>query len=257
MKTNTSITGEFTTPIGRSGFSARLKGAALFDLIQFECLTRSHKVVRVVSEGRTALLFFREGRIVHAVTGGFVGEAAVFEVVTWSEGVFEPWETTAPETETISVSGEHLLLRAAQAADHARATGEPALPASDGEAPASFDETPTSPHHDVVLELTSGRGGAAVRLSPSGEVSARHGADSETFTEAVAYANRIANMMGSLLGLDRCAEIDLTLKQGQAFLLRLSDGSVLAVRPGEKTSVEELRNKLGLAPPRRRAREPE
>jgi hypothetical protein len=38
------------------GFSAQLRGASLFDLIQFEASSRGRRVVRVTSEGRSALL---------------------------------------------------------------------------------------------------------------------------------------------------------------------------------------------------------
>src|SRR4051794_27480762 len=42
------------------GFSARLQDASLWDLVQFECLRRSSRVVRVASRGQVGFVFFRD-----------------------------------------------------------------------------------------------------------------------------------------------------------------------------------------------------
>ena len=69
-------------PAGRaeSGFSAMLQHAGLWDLVQLRCESRVRCVVCVTSGRQVGFLYFAEGQIVHAVTGGIQGERAVLDI---------------------------------------------------------------------------------------------------------------------------------------------------------------------------------
>jgi hypothetical protein len=69
-----------------TGFSVRLEGASLFDLVQFECLGPERKIIKVTGNGRSGMLFFRDGNLVHAVAGELVGEPALRAMLTWEQG---------------------------------------------------------------------------------------------------------------------------------------------------------------------------
>jgi hypothetical protein len=111
------------------GFSAQLRGASLWDLIQMECLARSHRVVQVVGEGGVGYLYFDRGQVVHATTAQRTGEAAALEILDWTNGSFQSCERSWPAQATIRTSHEGLILQAAQLRDERRASNLVAFPA--------------------------------------------------------------------------------------------------------------------------------
>ena len=110
------------------GFSAQLRGASLWDLIQMECLARSHRVVQVVGEGGVGYLYFDRGQVVHATTAQRTGEAAALEILDWTNGSFQSCERGWPAQATIRTSHEGLILQAAQLRDERSASNLVAFP---------------------------------------------------------------------------------------------------------------------------------
>src|SRR3954447_25593162 len=100
------------------GFHAKLEGASLWDLVQMECLARSHLAVEVTGEGGMGHLYFDAGRVVHATTSRNRGVAAALEILGWTHGTFQPstrgWPAGPP---TIDATHESLLLQAAKMRD--------------------------------------------------------------------------------------------------------------------------------------------
>src|SRR5262245_14373505 len=80
-----------------SGFAARLQDATLWDLVQFECLRRSRRSVRITSRGMVGFVYFRDGNVVHASTARQQGVAAVREMLEWKDGIYETWGGAAPD----------------------------------------------------------------------------------------------------------------------------------------------------------------
>jgi hypothetical protein len=224
-----------------NGFSAQLRGASLFDLIQFECASRGRKVVRVTSEGRSALLYFSEGRIVHAAAGRVAGEAAVREVLTWGQGTFarfDHFDGAWPRLETITASAESVLLRAAQHLDEG-AGNVVALPVRQPPVPPPLPR-PRVPARPAV-ELT-------LRLSPDGDLleSQGHADDQDGFCDAVAYAAQLTDLIGGLLGLADFDQVELNFRESRCVLARQHDRTLLATRSAPQTHLDDLRHRLGL-----------
>ena len=111
------------------GFSARLKGAGLWDLVQMECLSRAHRTVQVVGEGGVGYLYFDRGHIIHASTAQRTGEAAALEILGWTNGSFQTCDRPWPEQRTIVTSHEGLILQAAQLRDEGASSNLVAFPA--------------------------------------------------------------------------------------------------------------------------------
>ena len=111
------------------GFSAQLRGASLWDLVQMECLARSHRSVQVVGDGGVGYLYFDRGQIVHATTAHRTGEAAALEILEWTNGSFQGCERAWPTQTTIRTSHEGLILQAAQLRDERSASNLVAFPA--------------------------------------------------------------------------------------------------------------------------------
>jgi hypothetical protein len=227
-------------PPSATGFSAQLKEASLFDLIQFECASRGRKVVRVTSQGRSALLYFSDGRIVHAMSGRTMGEQAVREVLTWGQGTFarfDDFDGAWPRVESITASAESVLLRAAQFLDER--TGK-VVPLPVREPAPRFTPPPLPPPGGELL----------MRLSPDGEVIERQGArehpDADGFCDAVAYAAQLTDLVAQLFGLEPFSEVELSFHTTRCVMARQPDRSLLAVRAGGSRTLEQLRRQLGL-----------
>jgi hypothetical protein len=256
------------------GFSAQLRGASLWDLIQMECLARAHRVVQVIGEGGVGYLYFDRGQIVHATTAQRTGEAAALEILDWTNGSFQTCERSWPTQATIRTSHEGLILQAAQLRDERRASNLVAFPArgaagdevdryeelelseldqgegGDMRSPGS-DEAALTPK-PVANVANGGRselgpvGDFAVmmRLGPHGAVVSNRGGNEE-LAETVAYAHRLLQLTGELLGFDEFSAVECGFVDGRCIVF--SDGDeVVTLRPRPEVNLQALREKLGL-----------
>jgi hypothetical protein len=254
------------------GFRAQLNGASLWDLVQMECLTRSRQVFRLNGEGGVGYLYFAEGRVVHAVTSRLIGEAAALEILSWTNGVFQPCDRAWPATMTIETSCEGLILRLAKRRDEA-ATNLVAFPAravaasgsgngNGGDetqyeeieieelneegvmrAPTNVDQPPTTTEigradltADFPVVLRLGAGGAIVRNKGG----------TEDLAGVIAYAHRLGQLTGELLGIDPFVAMECTFSDGRYLIFDEANGDTVALRPRHETNLQPLRDRLGL-----------
>jgi len=234
------------------GFQARIKDASLSDLVQMGCLAGSKLVVRVASGNSVGYLYFRDGSVVHAVTPGSSGEGSVIEMLGWSGGTFEPAEREWPTKETISCSGQTLLLHAAQAQDEKESKSAVALRAG----PARTHGTDPAPAPERI-ELAAASLQVAghplrsedlqlfLRMNREGIVVESRGSTSE-LADIAAYALRLAQLIGEQLGLERFAAMECAFKQGRCFIVLQGDGDVVAIEPRPSADSSSLREMLGL-----------
>jgi hypothetical protein len=265
------------------GFHAQLDGASLWDLVQMECLARSHLVVEVTGEGGTGFLYFDGGRVVHATTARNRGVAAAYEILDWTQGTFRAsnrsWPTGAA---TIDLTHESLLLNAARARDERErgtsnlvafpgravdlALDEDALDASVEDALEdvelleieqeevgevvmrnpnnNIEDTPTSP---AVLPRNDSSADFPVmlRLSAAGAV-IRNKGGTEELAEAAAYAHRLVQLTGELLGFEDFLALECTFTEGRCLVFREGEGDVVVLKPRPDLNLQALRERLGL-----------
>jgi hypothetical protein len=235
------------------GFRAQFQAANLWDLVQMECLARTRGVVRVESGGEAGHLYFDDGRIVHAQTRRATGEAAALEILGWDSGSFARCERDWPRLTTIAISYEGLLLKAAQRRDEAggAAAVRPPPPPTTNNLVAFPNRVlvtedweqevtkPTGLDDTLRLEMT-------LRLTPSGQVVDGHGADEDT-AAAVAYAARLAALVGDLLGLEAFRALECGTKSGdRLFVWTEPGGHLRGARASAQTELAPLRERLGL-----------
>jgi hypothetical protein len=271
---------DLTSPGGAApmtrGFSARLKGAGLWDLVQMECLARAHRIVQVVGEGGVGYLYFDRGHIIHASTAKWIGEAAAIEILGWTNGSFQSCERPWPEQRTILTSHEGLILQAAQLRDEGASSNLVAFPAR-GAAGAGAAVVPApgaQAHTDEAFEelelheieeegdstmrasdvdeavpvakngAQSGRtevgvGGefaAVMRLGPNGAVLSNRGG-SEDLAETVSYVQRLLQLTGELLGLGEFSAAECGFVEGRCIIFADNGGETVALRPRTDASV--------------------
>jgi hypothetical protein len=261
------------------GFRAHLQGASLWDLVQMECLGRSRGVFQVTGEGGVGYLYISNGRVVHAVTRRLEGEVAALEILTWTNGSFQPCDRIWPPNPTIDASYEKLILQVATERDEEQSSSN--LVAFPGAAPtapigAEFEiveitelddegdgdgakqtgasmRTPDTRHPNFDLDAPAPPSGrtdvtaqfpVAIRLTSAGTVVNKGGTDE--LAEAVAYVHRLAQLSGQILGLDSFTAMECTFLEGRCLIFAESSGDVVAVRPNADSNLQPLREKLGL-----------
>jgi hypothetical protein len=271
-----------TTPEPATGFHAQLQGASLWDLVQMECLARSRLVVEVTGEGGVGYLYFDGGRVVHASTQRHRGQTAALEILGWTHGTFQPSQRSWPAAPTIEMSHEALLLHAAKERDEQGASNLVAFPGRSVEAsveavlddvelleldqeeevtgvgavpPTGQEEGEMSVRNPNIDDagagaLTARAESAAdfpvmVRLSAQGAL-LRNKGGSEELAEATAYAHRLVQLTGELLGLEEFVALECAFANDRFIVFTENDGEVVALRPRPELNLQALRERLGL-----------
>ena len=263
------------SPQSAVGFRAQISGASLWDLVQMECLSRSRQVIRISGEGGVGYLYFADGRVVHAVTSTLIGETAALEILSWTNGLFQPCERAWPATSTIETSCEGLILRLAKRRDEVASNlvAFPARAAMGGDGGAgggSFDDgyqfeeieieelhqegemrAPTNIEQPATPTAAIGRPDitadfpVVLRLAAGGGILKNKGA-SEELAGVVAYAHRLGQLAGELLGLDPFVAMECTFADGRFLIFDEENGETVALRPRPDTNLQPLRDRLGL-----------
>lgn len=99
-------------------FQGSLQELPLPDIIQLVAVSGKSGVFNLERDQRVGQIYLREGQIVHAASGDrLVGEEAMYELATWSEGEFRfEAGVEAPEL-SISKTNTNLLMEAARRID--------------------------------------------------------------------------------------------------------------------------------------------
>lgn len=230
------------------GFRAELDGFDLATLMQMVCARRLQQVIEVRGAPGQGYLYFAEGRVVHAVSPGLVGEDALVDMLSWPSGGVSVVERPFPVRGSLEGTIEGLLLRAAQQRDELAELEEARESSSVQKKPVhegrrlelvgdADSDAPNKAHADAPVL-------ASVRLSTAGEVLSSNG-KAEQLAELVAYVTRIGELIGTELALDPFESLYAEL--GDERLLVFSDGDDvvgLLLTPG--TTAEELRRQLGM-----------
>jgi hypothetical protein len=233
-------------PPAPTGFQAFLQHANLHNLLQIESMSRTTGVFLVVSQGRRGYLHLSNGELIHAECGHLTGERAAMEILSWGEGEFKSCERPLASGATVLSSLPALLLRLAKDTDEAAAQSERRPPV-----PRPIEEDkPTEPH--LPAPSAEARGSAPpprssrmppplpprierdpanvaeVAISPSGEVMSSRGAAPEEFAARVAYAARLADLIGRAIRSGTPRAVELRGKGTQTTVKWQTDGGLTA-----------------------------
>jgi hypothetical protein len=220
-----------------SGFTARVDGAHLADLIQMNCQKRSRCAFRIISGDQSGLLFFDDGLVLHATFGNETGMDAVSSMLVLDTGTFEPSDHEWPAEPCLSLPADVLLLNAAKRLDEAKerlSTPDSAVvklpsvapgtlrngtrnhhltPSTQRRVSTSTARLPSGRPSDAApdsLSPSSGGGLPMVHLSKTGDLIASKGDAPESLVEATAFTHRLACLAGDALGLGPCRAVYMT-----------------------------------------------
>jgi hypothetical protein len=109
--------------MGGAGASNSLKlagdlaGFNLADVVQLIIVTKKTGELSIVFEGTESLLYFENGRVVHAEQGGVQGEDVAFSVFFPRVGHFEFISDLFPEVKSLDIDGTFFLMEAMRRLD--------------------------------------------------------------------------------------------------------------------------------------------
>jgi hypothetical protein len=84
-----------------------------------------------------------------------------------------------------------------------------------------------------------------LRMGTNGAVVMKEGC-TDDFADMTAYAGRLAELIGMLLGVDRFVAMECVLKEGPCFIVMEDDGAIVALRPRPFADVSSVREVLGI-----------
>lgn len=227
--------------VGPAGFAARLEGACIADLVQLNCLNRTHGTFEIQSGQERGYLYFKDGQVFHAELGSEQGVGAFERLLALESGVFRPCARRWPTRASITIGWQALLLQAAQRQDESGPREppslEPCLVGLPSDAPHS--QSPASDESEP--QPTS-----AVRIDAHGRVESQHGPQAEALAETAAYLEHLMAELGDELGLGLAVAVDARAGEERGVLLyRKRDGQWLGLLGGSQ-ALAALRTRIGV-----------
>jgi hypothetical protein len=84
-----------------------------------------------------------------------------------------------------------------------------------------------------------------LRLGAGGSIIKNKGA-TEEMAGVVAYAHRLGQLAGELLGLEPFVAVECIFADGRMLMFDEDNGDIVALRPRADTNLQALRDRLGL-----------
>ena len=104
------------------GFQGTVNGVDLIDIVQFNGLSRATAALKVTTEEREGMIFFKDGVVVHAMCDQETGESAFFTILGFNGGSLQNIRGVQPPIVSIHKNIESLLFEAALNNDEKFAT---------------------------------------------------------------------------------------------------------------------------------------
>jgi predicted regulator of Ras-like GTPase activity (Roadblock/LC7/MglB family) len=94
-----------------------LRDMSVADMIQVNCQEKKLARATIRSNNRVAILFFRDGAVVHAVLDDLIGEEVIYAILNWDDGDFLIDLDVVSDQVTIKRNWSGLLLEGAKRLD--------------------------------------------------------------------------------------------------------------------------------------------
>jgi predicted regulator of Ras-like GTPase activity (Roadblock/LC7/MglB family) len=106
------------------GLQGSLRDMSVADIIQVNCQDKKTASVTLISNGKEAVIYFKEGSVVHATIDQTIGEEAIYKILSWDEGEFVLNVGAQSPEVTIKRNWSGLLLEGAKRLDELSDQGE-------------------------------------------------------------------------------------------------------------------------------------
>jgi len=100
-----------------SMFKGTVAGVGLSDVIQIQSLSRVTSALRVKEDDRQGIIYFNEGRIIHAICDELEGDEAFYRIMEFQGGTLDSSSITEMPDKTIELPVEVLLIEGVRRMD--------------------------------------------------------------------------------------------------------------------------------------------
>jgi hypothetical protein len=97
-----------------------LKDIKLPSLIQLNCMERNNAKLSIERAGHFGFIYFEGGQVTHAEYDPYIGEEAVYKLLSLYEGKFKVENDVKPPVRTIETNWSNLLLEGMHKLDHSQ-----------------------------------------------------------------------------------------------------------------------------------------
>ena len=213
-----------------------LKDMAVADLIQHNCQDRKTARLTIEHNHQQAILFFKEGAVVHAILDDQQGEEVVYQTLTWLDGQFTLDVGPEPPTTSITRSWSGLLLNGAKRLDEANNLSTNNLISIQEDNSMSTRKTRSEKLAETLAELladSSDIAGAAIV-----------GVDGLVYSANVPQKDLDEEMVGAtsaaVLGLSKRSVKQLSRGNFKQTLVQGDDGNIIVASLNDETLVVGL-----------------
>lgn len=136
-----------------------LKMMSLASIVQINCEERNQAQLLLNYQGRSGVIYFNDGEMIHAEANGKTGEEAVYELLSWEDGAFLVKMGVQPSLRTIITPWSGVLLEGMRRIDEATAGWS-----FEGEDDLFEDSTPEESISDRIVKAIGGIKGVISNL---------------------------------------------------------------------------------------------
>lgn len=205
-----------------------LRDLSLPNLVQLQCSEQNETQVYLTHQAQQGKLVFSNGELVFASVDDQVGEAAVYQLLTWEDAHFQVRSDVAAVVRNIETSWGSLLLEGLRLADEQRAERDATL--------------------EAALRNLRGKHGLRAALVASGSGQLRADAKEQHSQEdaaLVAFVAGRAEALGSLLNMGTLSEV-LANHPAEKIMLRKLGFNYLGGWLDQRAAIEAVRTLLQL-----------
>lgn len=220
------------------GLQGSLRDMSVADIIQVNCQDKKTASATLTSNGKEAVIYFKDGAVIHAVADQMNGEEVIYKVLSWDEGEFVlDVGAQSPEV-TIKRNWSGLLLEGAKRLD---------------------ELSQYSPSEDILIEAVAGDKGENLNNTlkqfiaaiPCVEMAAIVGIDG--YVKAGAYKTDVEeSILGGIgaaafnfgkraLGLLKMDQFTFTLIKGESYSVYVSVVNIYTIAVVITDNSEELK----------------
>lgn len=204
-----------------------LRDMDLTSIVSINCNERNQARLRIRNRGREAVLFFKDGQIVHMALDSQEGKEVIYELLTWEEGVFELEQDVPSPKRTVTAGWSGLLLEGLRRIDEG-AAGRDDL--DELERKEVNEMARKSPLASLLEEMANEIPGfvAAAVVGMDGLAIAEHAAkgfDIETAAAQFALVMKMVQKSAAQIGSDEVEDNLVTSKDRYILTRSLGDGS--------------------------------
>ena len=214
---------------------------SLASIVQINCEERNQSQLRLNYQGRSGVIYFNDGEMVHAETSEKTGEEAVYELLSWEDGAFQLKIGAQPGLRTINIPWSGVILEGMRRMDEAAAGWNP-----EWEEDSPFQEEQDHQIQQRIAKtlLSMTEVSSAIICAMDGTIVAQeNSSDPDKDAQLGTLISAKADIIGGFLEGEGLKRVVLTGAENR-FYLGLTEGDLILLSLTKRSSAETIYRSL-------------